>query len=122
MRKQMGYLLVDHSASPGLPEAVARSAGYDPVWCREGKRFETATLTCSHCQSCVVPNHFRIRERAHCMKCNHYICDACHYLTTLPDYVHFPFAAVVDGTVKLGDPTITRMGSPEKLLNLKEGN
>src|SRR6185437_1135439 len=53
-----GYLLIDN-----------RAAG-------EGIK-ETATMTCGHCKTVVVMNPLRIRERANCFKCDHYICDLC---------------------------------------------
>ena len=55
MPKDMGYLMIDHRASPGLPEDVARWAGYDVKLTSEGKLWETKTLCCSHCNACVVP-------------------------------------------------------------------
>lgn len=110
--KQQGYLLVDHQASPGLPEDVARLAGYDPKFCGEGKRFEADTLTCSHCKTAVVKNPLRQRERVHCFKCNHYICDFCAFKAySKPDFDHTPFDKIVD--VILGQPVL---GSPAKLL------
>ena len=110
--KEGGYLLIDHSASPGLPEEIARAAGYDPALCREGKRFESKTLTCAHCKTSVVPNHFRSRPRENCPKCgNHYICDVCAFQMTLPDYKHTPFEARRDG-----QRPFEQLGSPAKLL------
>ena len=55
MPKEMGVLMVDHRASPGLPEDVARWAGYDPKQVGEGRVYEVATLHCSHCQARGVP-------------------------------------------------------------------
>jgi hypothetical protein len=52
MARQMGYLMVDHRASPGLPEDVARWAGYDPKLAGEGKVYEVDTMSCSHCGGC----------------------------------------------------------------------
>lgn len=92
--KQMGYLLVDHSASPGLPEDVARKAGYDPAMCKEGKKFEADSMTCAHCKGVVIKNPLRVRERPHCFKCNHYICDYCFAAAQHPDYIHTPFGAL----------------------------
>ncbi len=113
--KQMGYLVVDHRASPGLPEDVARWAGYDPKFAGEGKVYEVDTLTCSHCNACVVPNAARIRPRGKCMECDHreghYICDPCDYQRTLPGYVHAPYKKFIDETMGR-----TVMGSPPKLL------
>ncbi len=107
-----GYLMVDHRASPGLPEDVARKVGYDPKFCQEGKLFEAATLTCSHCKCAVVKNPLRTRDRYACMKCGgHYICDGCAYQATLPDYAHTPFDKVIDLHLKE-----VALGSPLELL------
>lgn len=104
MKKQSGYLMVDHRASPGLPEDVARLAGYDPALCREGKVYEADTKTCAHCRGTVVLNMFRTRERYSCRKCeDRYICDGCAFLASRPDYVHVPFQKIVD-ELKMGTP------------------
>lgn len=112
--KQMGYLMVDHRASPGLPEDVARLAGYDPKQCGEGQLYEVDTLCCSHCNACVVPNVMRTRPRAKCMECDnaqgHYICDGCDFIRNQPGYVHAPFKKFIDETIDRA------MGSPRKLL------
>ena len=102
MKQREGYLLVDHSASPGLPEDVARASGYDPAMVAEGKRFEAATLTCAHCKVTVVKSPLRTRERNYCMKCSgKYICDVCGFRATLPDYNHAPYEKYVDVTADL---------------------
>ena len=107
-----GYLMVDHRASPGLPEDIARKVGYDPKFCQEGKLFEAATLTCSHCKCAVVKNPLRTRERHTCIKCGgHYICDGCAYQATMPDYVHTPFDKVIDLHLDAA-----ALGSPLELL------
>lgn len=109
----MGYLVVDHRASPGLPDDIARQAGYVPELCREGKVYEADTLACAHCLGVVVKNPFRTRERASCMKCSgRYICDACAYLASQSDYVHRPRVQVIEEAKN----QTTVMGSPQKLL------
>lgn len=50
LRRHEGFLLIDHRASPGVPEEIALAAGMDPKHCGEGKLFEAPTLTCSHCK------------------------------------------------------------------------
>jgi hypothetical protein len=106
-----GYLLIDHSASPGVPDWMAKMAGYDPRTVREGRRFEAKTLCCSHCKTHVVPNPWRT-ERASCPKCaHHYICDVCAFQATLPDYSHTPFEKKLDSAL-----AGKRLGSPAKLL------
>lgn len=112
-RSREGYLLVDHQASPGLPEDIARLVGYDPALCGEGKRFEAATLTCSHCKCAVVKNPLRTRERHQCHKCGpHYVCDLCAFRMSLPDYDHTPFDKIIDLT--LDQKPI--LGSPHTLI------
>lgn len=74
-RKHEGYLLIDHSNSPGLTEADAVAAGL-PAGGRSGL-FEAPTYRCNHCCRIVVINPARTRDREYCAKCNHYICDAC---------------------------------------------
>ena len=109
MYKQMGEIVIDHRASPGLPESVARWAGYVPELVAEGKVYRQETMTCSHCSGVVVKNPFRTRERHSCAKCGfHYICDGCAFIASQPDYVHTPTVKVLD--------EIKRMGSPPKLL------
>lgn len=110
----MGEIVLDHRASPGLPEEVAIAAGYDPRLCREGKMYEAATLTCSHCKCAVIKNPLRERERNYCAKCDyHYICDICAFNASLADYVHTPFEKVVE---QLQYAALTGEGSPPKLL------
>jgi hypothetical protein len=115
--KQMGYLMVDHRASPGLPEETARLVGYDPKFAGEGKVYEVDTLTCSHCKNSVVPNHFRTRPRARCFECDakggHYICDICAFKASQPDYVHTPFEKTIETVIK---QELMAMGTPSKLL------
>jgi len=92
--KQMGYFFLDHSNSPGLPEDIARKAGYDPKLAGEGKVFEADTLCCKHCKTHVIKNPDRTRERAFCRKCYHYICDGCEWISRQPGYSHTPFEKV----------------------------
>ena len=65
-RSLEGYLLVDHRAGGGLDGPL-----------RAGAVFESATLTCSHCQRQVVLNPDRSRPRGYCPKCDRYVCDGC---------------------------------------------
>lgn len=134
MSKQMGYIMIDHRASPGLPEDVARWAGYDPKDCGEGKIFEANTATCSHCKSCVVMNPLRSRARAKCFECDnlegHYICDGCDFVRNQPGYVHTPFTKYIDDHLSVAaNPYSTRelpvlpscpLGTPSDLLSTKE--
>lgn len=113
LKRHEGYLLIDHSASPGLPEDIARQAGYIPELCREGMKYEAASLTCSHCKNSWIKNPLRTRERAYCSKCDHYICDWCDFKRNDPLYEHLPYPKVVDITFDLAE----KLGSPQELLN-----
>lgn len=81
--------MLDHSASPGIPEAVARRLGLNPKEVSEGKTSEQVTLACSHCPNAWVARPERIRDRGYCRKCDHYICDTCATAMKAAGYVHF---------------------------------
>jgi hypothetical protein len=72
-----GYLMIDHRASPGLPDGFMRSLGLEGFEAPEGKVIDGATLTCAHCGVVQVKNPGRTRERGQCFKCDDYICDGC---------------------------------------------
>ena len=74
-RSLEGYILIDHRAGDGLTSEVARSAGVGTMPLRG--LFESATVTCSHCQRQVILRPDRSRERGYCPKCDHYVCDSC---------------------------------------------
>jgi hypothetical protein len=100
--KREGEILIDHRASPGLPEDIARWAGYDPQLTREGKLYEAGTLTCAHCKAAVVKNPNRARPRENCPKCGYrYLCDFCYAETQTPDYIHAPFEKKADEYISL---------------------
>jgi hypothetical protein len=75
-RSHEGYLLVDHRASPGVP-AHLLPADKQFIGVPEGKVLEAGLLTCAHCQTGMMVNPLRTRDRAYCPKCDHYICDTC---------------------------------------------
>ena len=117
MRQREGYLMIDHSASPGIPEDFARAVGLDPDLVREGKVLEAATKTCVHCKSTVVLEPRRTRERASCVKCGgKYICDDCALQARLPGYSHVPFEQKVDLVKEAEAKGIPNLGSPPRLL------
>lgn len=116
MAQREGYLFVDHRASPGLPEDVARFMGMDPALAKEGKLFEAATLTCAHCKTVVMKNPKRMRPRASCMKCGgKYLCDGCGWEAYQPDYDHTPFEKKRDLLADFVAKGET-LGSPPNLL------
>ena len=95
---QGGYLHVDHSASPGLPENFARRHNYDPDLVREGAVYEADTYGCPHCGGVVIKNPLRQRAREVCFKCNTFICDTCAAVMRDPDYKHRVFVELVENT------------------------
>lgn len=116
LKRHEGYIMVDHRASPGLPDDIARQAGFDPQLCGEGKLFESAILSCSHCRTAFVKNLDRTRERGYCAKCDHYVCDLCHAEMQLPTYTHLPFDKFVDLSMRFAEQGVI-LGSPRELLN-----
>ena len=80
-----GYLLIDHSASPGT--AVVP----------EGRKLEAPTITCSHCNAVYIMNPLRTRPRHYCSKCDHYVCDRPTCVMECK-----PFSKVLDDIEKQG--------------------
>jgi hypothetical protein len=100
-----GYLIIDHSASPGLSDETCVSQGLPPG---AGKAvFETATFTCSHCEAVVVKHPFRERARGYCRKCDHYICDVCETKRVLSGGECYPYKAMVADMLEAADKTIS---------------
>lgn len=96
--RREGYLLIDHKFSPGItPEQAAHAAaisgravpvvGKDTLW-------ESATVTCLHCNAVVILNPNRTRPRHYCAKCDGYICDGCDALAA--QYGCRPFEKLLD--------------------------
>jgi hypothetical protein len=77
-RSKEGYLMIDNRAAyMPVPDKDLHENNLPP----EAGRglFETSTYTCSHCESIVVMNPMRTREREYCRGCDSYICDGCGY-------------------------------------------
>lgn len=92
LRRLAGELLIDHSNSPGIPDALAakwRRMGVAVAG--PGEKLEVQTFTCRHCQAIVVINPERQRERNVCRKCMAIVCDkpSCVLECT-------PFAAIIE--------------------------
>lgn len=67
--------MIDHRSTLGVSAEAVALVGL-PVGAGSGL-FEAPTFTCSHCPRIVVLHPMRTRERGHCVKCDHYICDSC---------------------------------------------
>ena len=76
-KEREGYVMIDHRESPGFSCDEAPAAYRAGIPVGAGAFFEGATNTCSHCQRVVVMNPDRVRQRAWCINCDHYICDGC---------------------------------------------
>ena len=99
-RSHEGYFVTDHRGSPGVPDEIVMAQG---LVAGAGKGlFESATFTCNHCESVVVKNPDRSRERAWCKKCDHYICDGCGSKLHLTG-VCYPFKSMVQDILNLQD-------------------
>lgn len=73
-----GYLLIDHSNSPGIPDDLAQKwAKMGAINVPANTKFEADTWLCSHCQKVVVKNPKRTRPREVCRKCMRICCDSC---------------------------------------------
>ena len=77
-RSHEGYLLLDHSNSPGITPGEISAIDSDLPFGIGRVKFEAPTYTCSHCNRVVVLNPLRQRERGYCRKCDHYVCDTCN--------------------------------------------
>ena len=92
-----GYVKIDHRDSPGFSEGERAGAGL-PVAMPIGRGtvFEAPTFTCPHCQTVVIINPLRTRERAYCASCDRNVCDSCGAAMRAPGYVHKPFQQIID--------------------------
>jgi hypothetical protein len=114
-----GYLMIDHRASPGVPEDIARKTGFDPKMLAEGKLLESATITCAHCLGVVVKHPMRIRPRGYCPQCDRYLCDKCEKKRSEPGYVHAGGEQLVDALLDKAANGVEVSGSPMDLLKPK---
>lgn len=99
LKRHEGWLLIDHSASPGIPAEIARKIGLNPNEVAEGKKLEAATITCRHCGGAFIKNPKRTRPRPYCRLCDHYICDVCDYERSQGGYVHRNIFSKVDSVL-----------------------
>jgi hypothetical protein len=93
-RSYEGYVEFDHRQSPGMtPEILARRGL--PTNMGRG-HFESAIVTCNHCQQGLILNPDRSRPREWCRGCDHYICDKCAAVLRQPGGRCLPFTALVE--------------------------
>lgn len=104
-----GYLLIDHRASPGITPDQIPSGIAVPI-CGEGQLYESATITCSHCQATVILNPQRTRPRNYCAKCDHYVCDKPGCIVECT-----PFKAILDTLANAAAHSEGPIQAPEQL-------
>lgn len=78
LRRFEGEIEINHQNSPGVTVDDVIAAGADPRTMPvvgKGEKFESATISCTHCQAIVILNPLRTRERHYCSHCDHYVCD-----------------------------------------------
>jgi hypothetical protein len=75
MKPREGYLLIDHSASPGVSQELVRSTGFAAPAVSSNQKFESPIIACAHCNTPVILNPNRTRPRGYCRKCDAYVCD-----------------------------------------------
>lgn len=69
---------MNHKDSPGVSDTLLNMPTLPGMPPGAGRgMFEAPIIICSHCQTGLVINPLRTRDRAYCPKCDHYICDKC---------------------------------------------
>lgn len=113
-----GFLEIDHRDSPGLtPADVAHIPGAIAV--PGGSLLERDIQQCSHCQRGVVLNPGRVRARAVCPKCYHYLCDECEALRVKTGAC-VPFKAVLDRAATITEKFLGQPDHPEAAIVLTD--
>lgn len=111
-----GYLEIDHSNSPGLsPADVAQVPGALAV--PGGSVLERDVQQCSHCQRMVVLHPGRVRDRAVCPKCDHFICDHCDAARVASGGQCVPFKQVLDRAAAIAEKFAGQPDHPEAVID-----
>jgi len=114
-----GYLQIDHTNSPGLTEAdVAGVPGAIAV--PGGSMLERDVQQCSHCQRAVVLNPGRVRDRAVCPKCHHYLCDSCEAARVASGGACVPFKQVLDRAFEIAEQFVGQPDHPEAAFDVEQ--
>jgi hypothetical protein len=107
-----GYLVIDHTDSPGLSEKDQISAPPGALVAPAGQLAEGDIKHCSHCQRAVLLNPGRVRNRAVCPKCYHYICDGCEAIRVKTG-VCIPFKQQLDRAMEIATKFVGQLDHPE---------
>lgn len=113
-----GYLEIDHRESPGLtPAQVAHMPGALAVG--RGDFLERDVKQCSHCQRMVVLEPARVRDRAVCPGCHHFICDGCETMRAASGKC-VPFLQVLDRAATIAERFAHEPDHPDAGLALDD--
>lgn len=106
-----GYLEIDHRDSPGL---TAEDVAHVPnaIAVPGGQHLERDVMQCSHCQRAVVLNPGRVRARAVCLKCSHFICDGCDDIRVKTGAC-VPFMQVLDRAAAIAEKFVNDPTHPD---------
>lgn len=77
------YVMIDHRNSPGISQEFMAANGLDGPAVGAGRVMESAMVVCGHCNTDVILNPNRSRNREWCWNCDKYICDKCALLKKL---------------------------------------
>ncbi len=114
-----GYIQIDHRNSPGLSaDDVAAVPGALAV--PEGTQVERDIAQCSHCQRAVVLNPGRVRTRAVCPKCYHFICDSCETARIASGGACVPFKQVLDRAATIVEKFEAQPDHPDAQIVLED--
>lgn len=110
-----GYLEIDHSNSPGITaDEASKIPGAIAVG--PGEKFERDIQQCSHCQRGVVLEPKRVRARAVCTHCYHYLCDECAVALTVTGQC-IPFKQVLDAAANIAEQYIKQPDHPDAVID-----
>lgn len=71
----MGYMIIDHSASPpGIQRQMEEIHRAATGMRGGGRKFELDTVACRHCGAAIAKIRYKI-QGAFCMKCNGPVCE-----------------------------------------------
>lgn len=111
-----GYLMIDHRDSPGLtPDEAAQAPG--GVAAAGSTLLERDVMHCTHCQRMVVLHSARVRDRAYCPKCHHYICDGCEAIRVASGGACVPFKQILDRAGAIAEKFVTQPDHPDAVID-----
>ncbi len=113
-----GFLEIDHRNSPGISEEdIPAPLRGKVLVAGKGEHLERDVQQCSHCQRSVVLNPGRVRARAVCLACDHYICDDCDEFTRKTGAKCVPFKAVLDVAANIAETFAGQPDHPDAVID-----